>query len=50
MFLFDIDLHLLKPLLNKENSFWLERNLKKKKSLWRNKKLMWQLSVCERKT
>ena len=50
MFLFDIDLHLLKPLLNKENSFWRERNLKKKKSLWRNKKLMWQLSVCERKT
>ena len=49
LFLFDIDLPLLKPRLNKESSFLRERNLKKKKNLWRNKKLMWLLFVCERK-
>ena len=50
LFLFDIDLPLLKPRLNKESSFLRERNLKKRKNLWRNKKLMWLLFVCERKT
>ena len=45
-----VDLLLHKPLLNKGNSSLLEKNLKKKRNLWRNKKQTYLLCVYARKT